>query len=169
MDDESTIEGADTEPDTEPGPNTEPTPNHDAEIAKWKAMARKHETEAKKNAEAAARLRDLENAGKSETEKLQAALNEAQTAARSSRVQALRLQVAAEKGLPPGLAKFLPDLDDEVDMLAAADELLEAAGRTGTAEVPSRQPRSAVTNPLGDDNAESQHDRVIAAMLGQSI
>lgn len=142
--------------------------DYEAEAAKWKALARKHEAQAKANAEAAAKLKELEHSGKSETEKLQAMLAEAQEARRKSTIEALRLRVAAEKGLPPTLAKFLPDFDDEVDMLAAADELLEAAGQAAdtAASSPTRQPKSNLTNPLKDDAAE-QRDAILRAMTGR--
>jgi len=145
-------------------------PDPAAEVAKWKAMARKHEAQAKANAEAAARLKELENAGKSETEKLQAALAEAQANARASTIKALKLQVAAEKGLPANLAKFLPDLDNEIDMMQAADELLEAAGGAGKAPTPTRQPKSNLTDPMHDDDqsAAAQREALIQSMLGKA-
>jgi hypothetical protein len=150
--------------------NTPAVKDHEAEANKWKALARKHEAQAKANAEAAARLKDMEHAGKSETEKLQALLDEARNTSRAATVKALKLSVAAEKGLPPGLAKFLPDLDDEVDMLQAADELLEAAGSpAGMAGQPTRQPKSNLTNPLKDDAADDQRQQLIDSMLGRSI
>jgi hypothetical protein len=150
-------------------PDAGKAPDPAAEAAKWKAMARKHEAQAKANADAAARLRDLENAGKSETEKLQAALDESRAAARSATVKSLKLQVAAEKGLPASLAKFLPDLDNEIDMMQAADELLEASGSTGKADPPTRQPKSNLTNPLKDgDDASASREALINSMLGKA-
>lgn len=150
------------------GADTEPQVDAAKEIEKWKALARKHEEQAKKNAEAAARLKEIEDAGKSETEKLQAALEEAQRRARESTIKALKLQIANEKGLPPSLAKFLPDIDNEVDMMQAADELLEAAGTT--IEAPSRRPKSNLTNPLGGDaDPVDDREKMIASMLGKNI
>lgn len=143
-------------------------PDFEAEAKKWKALALKHEKKATANAEAEKRLKEIELSGKSETEKLQALLNEARAEASTAKVQSLKLQVAADKNLPPQLAKFLPDVDDEVDMMAAADELLEAAGVAGSDSTgQARQPKSNLTSPLADDT-ESQRDRVIAAMTGQS-
>lgn len=140
-----------------------------AEAEKWKAMSRKHEATAKSNADAAARLKELENAGKSETEKLQAALDESRSAARLATVKALKLQVAAEKGLPATLAKFLPDVDNEIDMMTAADELLEAAGSPGKGDPPTRQPKSNLTNPMSDGNdPAAERERLIASMLGKA-
>lgn len=171
-DPDSGAEDVDDSGDDDPDNGAAATENtgSDAEIRKWKAMARKHEAKAKANAEAAQRLKEMEHAGKSETEKLQALLEEQQVQARSATVKALKLQVAADKGLPATLAKFLPDLDDEVDMLAAADELLEASGAAGKATQPTRQtPKSTLTNPLGDDDPAAQREAIVNSMLGRSV
>src|SRR5690606_36299149 len=138
-----------------------------AENKKWKGLALAHEKKAKENAEAKQRLKELEDSGKSETEKLQAALDEARNEARSQKVAALKLQIAAEKGLDPKLAKFLPDVDNEVDMMQAADELLEASG-AGTGPQPTRQPKSSLLNPLNaGDEADTSRDQILAAMQGR--
>src|SRR5690554_7090202 len=99
-DEEVVVESTQT-PDEPEGADTEPAnqPDLQKEIEKWRAIARKHEERAKANAEAAARLKEIEDAGKSETEKLQAALQEAEKAARENRIRALKLEIAAEKGL----------------------------------------------------------------------
>lgn len=148
-------------------PPKDPTPNFEADAKKWKAIALKHEAAARANSEAAARLKELELEGKSETEKLQLQLNEARAEAAKHRVAALKGQIAAEKGLPPALAKFLPDVDNEVDMMAAADELLDAAG-PATGGQPTRQPKSNLLNPLHDDDPDASRDQLIAAMQGRA-
>lgn len=155
----------DDTPDPEP---TQDAPDLDAELKKWKAMARKHEAQAKANAEAAEKLRDLENAGKTEAEKLQASLAEYQEKERKATIRALKLQVAADKELPKGLADFLPDVDNEIDMMEAADKLIAAAG-AAKVDSPTRQPRSKLTSPLGDDDPVSERERLIAAMVGGHI
>lgn len=160
----------DDAPEDNPGADTEQDkqPDFEAEAKKWKALALKHERKAKDSEGAAQRLKELENAGKSETEKLQALLEEQRTKAHKASVEALKLRTAAEKGLPANLAKFLPDVDDEVDMLTAADELLEAAG-VGAPAGPARQPKSTLTNPLGDEDPASQRDALLKALSGRSI
>lgn len=139
----------------------------EADAKKWKSIALKHEQTAKANADAAKRLKEMELAGKSETEKLQTLLEEARAEARTARITALRHQVAAEKGLPPSLAKFLPDVDNEVDMTSAAEELLEAAG-AGEQMPATRQPKSKLLTPLAEDDEETSRQQVIAAMQGKS-
>lgn len=159
-------------PDDSPGDDTSkdtPKPtDFEADAKKWKALALKHEAKAKANATAAERVKAMEMEGKSETEKLQALLEEERTKAHKATVEALKLRIAAEKGLPGNLAKFLPDVDDEVDMMSAADELLEAAGG-GQAAQPARQPKSNLTNPLKDDDGATQRDAILAAMTGRSV
>jgi hypothetical protein len=165
-------DGEEQEQSTDGGdPNSEPkakAPDHETEAKKWKAIALKHEAKAKTNADAQRQLDQLKNAGKSETEKLQALLDEERAKARTSTIRALKLSVAAEKGLDAKQAKFLPDLEDEVDMMQAADEILEAFGSTGKAESPTRQPKSNLTNPLKDDDAASSRDALINSMLGKA-
>lgn len=165
--------GDDGTGDADDGDDNKPTPAQQlaaqkAEADKWKALARKHEKTAKQHSDAAEKLQALEHAGKSETEKLQTMLNDERSKSHTATVQALKLQVAADKGLPPSLAKFLPDLDDEVDMVAAADELLEAAGGADMVSKPTRQPKSNLTNPLKDGDGDDQKNRLIAAMTGKS-
>lgn len=97
----------------------------EAEAAKWKAMARKHESQAKANASAAKRLAEIEDEKKSETERLTEAQKQLEKRAVDAEARALRYEVALEKGVPTKLMKFLTGESQE-DIEAAADELLEA-------------------------------------------
>lgn len=166
-DEETVVEETPATPAPVPeGTDTEPAVDPAKEAEKWKAIARKHEERAKANAEAAARLKEIEDAGKSETEKLQAALEEARANARKSTVKALKLEVANEKGLPASLAKFLPDTDNEVDMMQAADELLEASG--AGLDTSTKRPKSPLSTPLGSDaNPVDDEQRMLNSMLGR--
>ena len=93
----------------------ETTTDPKADAEKWKALARKHQAEAKKNADAAARLADIENASKSETERLTSAAQEATARAAKAESALLRYQVAAEMGVPAALAARLQgDTEDEL-------------------------------------------------------
>lgn len=75
MADESTT--PDTDVDTDDTTTTDTTPDPVAELARWKSEARKHEARAKANAAAAEKLAKLEDAKKSDLEKAQAAIAEA--------------------------------------------------------------------------------------------
>jgi hypothetical protein len=94
------------------------------ELAKWKSMARKHEKEAKQVKD---RLAELENAGKSETEKLSTRLSDIEKKYSEADKRAMRLEVALEKGLPKKLALRLQG-DSQEEMEADADDLLATLG-----------------------------------------
>lgn len=114
--------------DTDDGGDTSSngdTPPDPAELDKWKSLARKHEEQAKKNAEAAKRLSELEASQKTEQEKLTDRLTELESTARSSTLEAARLRVALRKGLTETQAKRL--VGETVEELESdADELLES-------------------------------------------
>lgn len=92
----------------------------------WKAQARKNEKLAKSNAAAAEQLQALEDADKSESERLQAQLSEVTTRAEAAELANLRLEVATETGLSPNLAKRLVGSDRD-ELLADAAALLAEA------------------------------------------
>ena len=123
-------------------PSTEPKPEPDtgAEAEKWKALARKHETESKKNASAAAKLAELEAAGKTEAEKLTEAATVAEARAAKAEARALRAEIAHAKGLTPAQAKRLVG-DTQEELEADADELVEAFGGKKNDPPPPGKPR----------------------------
>ena len=98
----------DTDPaaDTDAGeptapPATEPAagaPDLAADVAKWKALARKHESDAKANREAAGKLAAIDDANKSELERALAAVQAAETRASEAdqRVAGLARRAAVE-------------------------------------------------------------------------
>jgi len=94
----------------EPTDNVEPQPEPDApaQDTDWKAEARKWEQRAKANKDAAARLQQLEDAQKSEQEKLTEKLSATEKRAAEAELRAARLEVATSKGLPMASVKFLP-------------------------------------------------------------
>jgi hypothetical protein len=71
------------------------TPDLAAEVAKWKAMARKHETESKANATAAAKLAKIEEASKTELERAQSLASEAEVRVKDAEARANRALVRA--------------------------------------------------------------------------
>jgi len=97
------------------------------EVEKWKTLARKHEAQAKANAEAAKRLKEIEDSEKSEVTRAGERIAELEKALADERMTNLRNKVAAAKGLPPALAARLTG-DDEDAMSADADALLEGLG-----------------------------------------
>lgn len=98
--------------------------DYKAEAEKWKALARKHETSAKKNAGAADRLAELEDADKSEIQRERDKAAAADARAKAAELRADRLEVAAAKGLSPSLAaRLVGETREELE--ADADELLK--------------------------------------------
>jgi hypothetical protein len=104
------------------------------EVAKWKALARKHEQQAKKNheeleriADKARRFDELEEKDKSEAQRLADKLAAAEQRAAAAEANALRMEVASERGLTPAQAKRLAGATRE-EMEADADDLLAAFG-----------------------------------------
>lgn len=98
--------------------------DHAAEAAKWKALARKHEAEAKKNKTAADRVAALEDADKSEIQRERDKAAAAEARAKAAEHRADRLDVAAAKGLSPSLAaRLVGETREELE--ADADELLK--------------------------------------------
>lgn len=107
--------------DNQPEPDKEP--DWKAEAEKWKSLARKHEGTAKANSQAATRLKELEDAGKSEHEKLASERDEHKGRADKAELSLARLEVALEKGLTASQAKRLVGTTRE-ELEADADELL---------------------------------------------
>lgn len=102
-----------------------------AEVAKWKALARKHEGVAKKNADAASKLAELEDADKSEVERLSGRAAAAEAKAVDAEKKLLRAEIAWKHGLTPDQAKRLIG-DTAEDLEADAKELLAAFGPADT-------------------------------------
>lgn len=95
------------------------------EIDKWKALARKHEDQAKANKAELDKLVAAGDASKSDTEKMAAELAALRARADEADARALRAEVAQAKGLTPAQAKRLQGATKE-ELEADADELLQA-------------------------------------------
>ena len=134
----------DPTPDTDDGPDTpepDPTPakpsadkDWQAEADKWKALARKHETEAKNLRPLADKAKELEDAGKSDLERLTADLQAHQARASQAESELLRLRVAMRKGLTETQARRLVGSNED-ELEADADDLL-ASFRPAPVEEP---------------------------------
>lgn len=111
------------EPETDPAPEPQSEPEPSKDEPDWKAEARKWESRAKENKDAAARLAELEEAQKTDEQKQQDRLAELESTAKTSTLEAARLRVALRKGLTETQAKRLVG-DSEEDLEADADELM---------------------------------------------
>lgn len=133
-DDTSTdASGADTtseHSETSGSPN-EGTQTDTDDVAKWKALARKHEAQAKANADAAKRLQEIEDAGKTEQERLSEQLAIAAKERDEAAGKLTRYEVAADKSLPQNAVALLTGSTRE-EIEASADALLELLQSKGT-------------------------------------
>lgn len=126
--------------------------------------ALKSEREARREAEQRAkelqqRLQEIEDAEKSELQKAQERLAEAEKAAADASAEATRLRVATEKGLSPAQAKRLAGSTYE-EMAADADELLEQFAPAAPAP-PGGRPKPLVSG-TGDGNEPPPNPAEIA-------
>jgi pyruvate/2-oxoglutarate dehydrogenase complex dihydrolipoamide acyltransferase (E2) component len=92
-----------------------------SEVEKWKALARKNEQRAKENADKAKRLDELEEANKSEQQKLADAAELARKEAAETAVELAKLRAAVKHGLT----------DDDLELLGTGtpDEIEARAER----------------------------------------
>jgi hypothetical protein len=110
---------------TETGEQQEtPKPKPTETVEFWKQKAREQEARAKANAEAATKLQQFEDRDKTEAQRLTERAEAAEKRAAEIEVHALRLEVAAEKGLTPAQAKRLVGSTRE-ELDADAAELLD--------------------------------------------
>lgn len=137
--------------DDDTPPDTDGEHDYKAGEAKWKAMSRKHEADAKTNRDAAKRLAEIEEATKTEAQKVadKAALSD--KAAADATQELARLRVAMRKGLTEAQAKRLIGATEE-DLEADADELLasfttkDASDGDKSSTRPKEKLRSGSTN-----------------------
>jgi hypothetical protein len=112
-------------------PDKEDEPDYKAELAKWKALARKHEARVKELSPAAARLKEIEDAQKTELEKAKDRETALQVELQRYRVAEIRRAAASAAGLDPELAEFITAADEE-EAKAQAEKLAERFKVTAT-------------------------------------
>lgn len=154
----------------EPVAPVEPKPQEPVEPAKdetdWKAEARKWESRAKENAIAAGKLTALEEAQKTEAQRLEERASTAEKLAADNASDALRARVALEKGLTAAQEKRLVGSTRE-ELLADADELLTDLGKPAPknpAADPSQGPKPAV----GPQSPAAEFADIISKFTGAS-
>ena len=125
-----------------------------AKIRKANAEAKNLRQRVKELEQAESKLREIEDSEKSELQRLQEQLQAAQQQAGTAQLEALRLQVAHEKGLSPSQARRLSGSTLE-ELEADADELLDLFARPSqedTPRVPSRpKPRLTDDTPSNEE------------------
>ena len=116
-------------------------------VAKLRQEAAKYRTEAKANAEAAKRLTEIEEAQKTEAQKLADRLAEAERKAQAAELKALRSDIAQTKGVPAGLLTG----STEEELNASADMLLAFRGEAPkTPAAPPADGQGKVGKPVGN-------------------
>lgn len=159
----------DAQPDASPEetPGTEPDQQFDADRAKEKIKKANQEAASlrarlKEIEPLAAKAKELEDAGRSELEKLTARAETAERERGELTTKAMRLEVAFEKGLTPAQAKRLVGANRE-ELEADAEEILrdfpvKADGRPrGNADLGPR-PSAPPANPQQADLMQIEAD-----------
>lgn len=95
--------------------------NLEEQLEKWRSMARKHEARAKENAEKASKYDEVVESQKTEQQKLADKLAEAEKRAAALESEKIRVEVAAEKGVPADMISG----STREELEAYADRLLE--------------------------------------------
>ena len=164
-------------PEQAPDATPEPTAATADDLAKWKALARKHEANAKANAAAARRLAEIEDANKSEAERLSARAeaaererDEARAAMTRAVAESVVTAAAAGRLADPRDALALLDIssltDDDgkvdavavtsaIDGLLASKPYLAPAGQRAPAPDPSQGGRPGGASQLTQSDLQS--------------
>lgn len=127
------VEGAENTPPAEPQET-----DWKAESRKWEDRAKENLKRANANEDAARRLAEIEESNKTETQKLQEERDRAQQELASERTARLRVEVAAEKGVPAALLSG----STREELEASATALVEFRGEK-PADVPTPEPTPA--------------------------
>jgi hypothetical protein len=108
------------EPDT--GEQEQQSKDWEAEVAKWKAMSRRHEATAKANAEAARKYAEFEESQKSEQQRIADRLAAAEQRAVAAEIGRAKLMAAAAYNIPTSLLDRLGGSNED-EINEAAQEL----------------------------------------------
>lgn len=125
----------------------------EADRDKWKTLSRNHESKAKANADAAAKLAQFEESQKSEQQRLTERLASAEVELAQYRTREVRTAAAVQAGLSPDMAEYLTEVEPE-RALAQAKKLAERMKPAEPKPADLRQgARGAAPTPAQDPNA----------------
>lgn len=151
------------------GPDTG-EPDYKDEVAKWRAMSRKHEAQAKTNSDAAKRLAELEDANKSETQKLADKVSAAEKRTADAEAKATRYEVASELGVQAKHLKYLSGTtreDIEASAKGILDDFPEVYAKSDTDDArptrPKERLRAGAASDADPDPVHAINDRIRAA------
>jgi len=145
------VEGAPVEPQ-EPA---QPKPTETVDF--WKQKAREQESRAKANADAAKRLKEIEDRDLSELQKAQRDRDELAQRLEQTQRDAVRSRVALEKGLPADIAATLNGSSEE-ELAAHADRLLAWRGNVPPV-TPRPDPSQGARPSTPQADADAEYER----------
>lgn len=163
--------------DTGQAPNTDTPQQFDAAyVARLRAEAAKYRNEAKANADAAGRLAAIEDAQKSETQRLTEAHARAEKDASDARAEAMRLRVAVRHGISDEDAElFLTGADEETlirqaEALQAKSQKVTTPTNPAAAAAPTPAPAPRADLSQGARGAKSTDPRTaFAGFIGDQL
>lgn len=174
------MDGSDTDTTQDTATDTDATdatttdaPDHKAEAEKWKALARKHEQQAKTNATAATKLAEIEDAKKTAEQKAADKAADLERRATSAELAAMRTDVALDKapdGMPLSqirkLAKRLTGATREELEADAAELFAEFAPAEKDEDDTRRRPRERLKSGAapGAEPEENDPKKLAAAV-----
>lgn len=94
-------------------PDTDADKDWQAEAAKWKSLARKHETAARTNAAAAKKFADIEDSQKTEQQKLLGKVSELETEIAAHRAREIQAEAVHAAGLDADMAQFITESEPD--------------------------------------------------------
>lgn len=154
----------DTDADSGTGKGASSVEELQAQISKWKSLARKHEATVRDLKPKADRAKELEDKDKTDAEKLRDQLQEAQVALLGYQVGEIRREAAAKAGLPPQFGQFITATEAD-GAEEQARELIKLAGALAGAQQQDSQPpgnfrqgtRGQAAQPKMDNNQLFHH------------
>ncbi|AHH20849.1 putative bacteriophage protein [Nocardia nova SH22a] len=139
-----------------------------AEANKWQALSRKNEARAKENADKAQKYTEIEEANKTEVQRLTDRVQKAETELQQARTLALRAEKSASTGVP--MALIPSGTEDEMDSaIAAYQGALSAALNSRNAQTPPAAPANLVTAPEGSTKVKQLTRADLQSMSPQEI
>lgn len=120
-------------------------------LTKANSEAAKYRTAAKANADAAKRLAEIEDANKTESQRLSEALAAAELERESARTEALRLRIATKHGITDEDADLFLTGSDEETLTKQAERL---AARESERKTKGNHVRREGTNPASTGNTD---------------
>ena len=127
------------EPTPEPTADDKSGPDYRSEAEKWKALARKHEQQAKDNLAELEKLRAAQDSSKSDMDKLKESIAELNKRAERAEREALVAKVAQAKKLPAAIANRLSGSTQE-ELEEDADTLIKELGLADKDEPDDKSP-----------------------------